>query len=664
VGEDPLHNQKELKEWLAMGILNLNDIWQGEKLIAINNHNFRLVSRRNRNVYHAVNVDTGEKVVIKTSDEREALISRIVYRLGVGARVIDYDANNYFMVIEDVGGKTLSEISNEGSLTLGMAVDVLSKAGEYAEILRQRGIVHNDIASRNIIVSEKGIFLIDYSHAFFSTRLAGSTDFLKLGYLLETLSSPNDGLLKNSLNPGNTKGLSKYALPLVIRIVLEEAKERLDRGLSVSWPQDYETSGDETIDFEPVRAKLAEFTGDGKIESLPVKSELDINRFMDRLRLPLDGFAETFAQSYLYPFFPEGIHEFIIRKISESEGGESYEAFNELLNLVQSEGQSSRGIFAEYLRWYYTKSLSKELKLSTKQKAGIWREAIKIHRRFGVFATTGFLRFAPYLANAHGLESLTAFTDVLLYKNVRYVAPADSISYYDQLRYKLWQENKVMQSFNYADSWMTFSIKIEDGIEYVFSFGVDADLSLKIAEVWKKEGKLLGYGGNSMTHYHANLAFRIFENEKDNVSDRALLYNARIYLISKMFPRIRTILVSPSQFGGEGSAAAEYAMRAGTAIFYIKKIGMRPALNGLPAEQSEEIKIVLKKLQAGLRLDVADLLKLAITPMGMGLSDDWKEKTGKRVEDALLEGVAYDLGSSSAPMGKFLAGVKDVSRML
>jgi len=94
VVRDPLHNQEELKEWLVMSILKLEDIWQDNKIVDIGSHKYKLLTRKNKNVYQAIDTDTGDRVVIKVSDEREELISGIAHHLDYGVRVIGYDSVN------------------------------------------------------------------------------------------------------------------------------------------------------------------------------------------------------------------------------------------------------------------------------------------------------------------------------------------------------------------------------------------------------------------------------------------------------------------------------------------------------------------------------------------------------------------------------------------
>ncbi|MDP8230391.1 MAG: cyclic nucleotide-binding domain-containing protein, partial [Candidatus Gorgyraea atricola] len=667
---DPLYTREEISHNLEAAVLNLEESWRTDKVVSINGDGFRLTGQINTNAYQAVGIDIGQRVIIKASDERENILSKVAHQLGIGVRVIGYDDISSIMVLEDVGGRTLFEMSQEGSLTLGVAMEALGKTAEYIEFLRKRGIVHGDVAARNILVSEKGIFLIDYSHAEFSNRLADSKDLVYLGYLIERLTSSSLELLrKEYLNHEIIAGLSRRSCPLTMRIILADARKKLTpelRQLPVQWLQSEVPGKRETGDgavledteevvipmeeeasLEPSekRTTAYEVTSESAarlkpeaVRPSPERLSLAYAEFAESLQVDLDGFTGSFSRPQIYPLFSEGVFEFIIEKIKEKEGNAAYTAFIELFRAVQFEGRLAEGIFAEYLRWDYPKYRTTALDLANQNKAEIWKQALRIQKRFGILTTVGFLKFAPYLVSMQGSSALVRFTDIISSPAVRCVSPVDSVECFDRLRHILWQDYRIpSQSFDAVDSWMTFSIVLDNDIEYIFSFGIDEESFVRIAEVWYKDGKALGYGGTAIGTSDSILSFRIFEDQLHNVPDRAAIFKARLYLYSRVFPSLREVFVEPNQFGGEDSTESEYALQAGVPVFYIRKLGMKPDIDKLAAEDArgERIKSLVADVQQGRRLGRDEMKMLTLAPMRLELSASWRKEAEKRFSGLL-----------------------------
>jgi serine/threonine protein kinase/cephalosporin-C deacetylase-like acetyl esterase len=98
---------------------------------------------------------------------------------------VDERLEEPFIVMEYVEGETLSERLKKGPLPLEEAVDIASQVAEGLEKAHQKGIVHRDVKSANIMVTESGqAKIMDFGLA----RLREGTAFTKEGAVLGTVA--------------------------------------------------------------------------------------------------------------------------------------------------------------------------------------------------------------------------------------------------------------------------------------------------------------------------------------------------------------------------------------------------------------------------------------------------------------------------------------------
>jgi len=88
-----------------------------------------------------------------------------------------------FIVMEHVGGLSLSEKLNQGPLEIETAVTLASQIAEGLSIAHQSGIVHRDVKPSNMMLTEDGrIKILDFGLA----KLTGGIDITKAGSTIGT----------------------------------------------------------------------------------------------------------------------------------------------------------------------------------------------------------------------------------------------------------------------------------------------------------------------------------------------------------------------------------------------------------------------------------------------------------------------------------------------
>lgn len=98
---------------------------------------------------------------------------------------VDESLENPFIVMEYIEGTTLSNKLKKGHLRLQEALDLAGQAAEGLEKAHQKGIVHRDVKSANIMVTESGqAKIMDFGLA----KRCGGTAFTKEGAVLGTIA--------------------------------------------------------------------------------------------------------------------------------------------------------------------------------------------------------------------------------------------------------------------------------------------------------------------------------------------------------------------------------------------------------------------------------------------------------------------------------------------
>lgn len=87
---------------------------------------------------------------------------------------IDEKGGEFFIVMEFIDGKSLKEILQEKDFTLKEVFDVAIQAAEGLNAAHQKGIVHGDIKSDNLMLTQEGrVKITDFGLA----RLKGTTQY-------------------------------------------------------------------------------------------------------------------------------------------------------------------------------------------------------------------------------------------------------------------------------------------------------------------------------------------------------------------------------------------------------------------------------------------------------------------------------------------------------
>jgi tetratricopeptide (TPR) repeat protein/predicted Ser/Thr protein kinase len=199
---------------------------------------------------------------------------------------IEEAEDELFIVMEYIEGKTLSEVLGGGQLPIDKAIKYAVQAAEGLEAAHEKGVVHRDIKSANIMVTDKGqVKIMDFGLA----KVRGGKRVTTVGSTLGTAGymSPEQargeevdqrtdiwsfGVVLYEMLAGQLPFTSDYDQALVYQILNEEPKqlrelrsdipigveEVIARCLSKAPDQRYQKTGEIVEALSPLRLQTAE----------------------------------------------------------------------------------------------------------------------------------------------------------------------------------------------------------------------------------------------------------------------------------------------------------------------------------------------------------------------------------------------------------------------
>jgi serine/threonine protein kinase len=135
-------------------------------------------------VYRAVDAETGEDVALKQSLDRQhqqrfeveaRLLASLRHPRVVG--ILDYfhDESGQYLVMELVRGVELGELlkqRGQPGLPIPAAIEYVRQSCEALQYVHDQQIIHRDVKPQNMILSERGVVLVDFGIA----RILGDED--------------------------------------------------------------------------------------------------------------------------------------------------------------------------------------------------------------------------------------------------------------------------------------------------------------------------------------------------------------------------------------------------------------------------------------------------------------------------------------------------------
>ncbi|RLF78181.1 Kae1-associated kinase Bud32 [Thermococci archaeon] len=149
-----------------------------------------LVKDRVKKGYRIEQID---KMLRKIRTRKEVKLLREARKIGVHTpQVIDVDEKNYRIVMEYVEGKRLKELLNSADIETIKRISY--EIGRIVGRLHANGIVHGDLTTSNMILSNGKIYLLDFSLGAFSKRIEDQG--VDLNLLFESLKATHFKILK------------------------------------------------------------------------------------------------------------------------------------------------------------------------------------------------------------------------------------------------------------------------------------------------------------------------------------------------------------------------------------------------------------------------------------------------------------------------------------
>ncbi len=136
-----------------------------EAIVRINKEKGIVIKTRNKKSYRTKKLDERLR---KERTRREVRIMKKLEGKLLVPKVLSY--SKYSFVMEFVEGRRLNEIE--------INKEIAKKAGKSLGVLHKNDVVHGDFSRANLILSKKGLYVIDFGLSFISKRIEDKADDL------------------------------------------------------------------------------------------------------------------------------------------------------------------------------------------------------------------------------------------------------------------------------------------------------------------------------------------------------------------------------------------------------------------------------------------------------------------------------------------------------
>ncbi len=144
-----------------------------EAIIIINKKEGFVIKRRVEKPYRIKELDI---IVRKKRNRTEAKIMEKLLNNNLQVPKI-IEIKNFEIVMEFINGKTLKELNDENKLN----EKIIKQMAEIVSKMHELGIVHGDLTLKNFLLSEKGLYIIDFGLSYFSHHIEDkATDLVVL----------------------------------------------------------------------------------------------------------------------------------------------------------------------------------------------------------------------------------------------------------------------------------------------------------------------------------------------------------------------------------------------------------------------------------------------------------------------------------------------------
>jgi Kae1-associated kinase Bud32 len=126
-----------------------------------------LVKERIKKVYRLSEIDNDLR---KSRTKKEARLISEARRAGVDApAIVSVDEKEFKIIMEFVDGKRLKEFFNETNDE--QRAEIAKKVGRAVGKLHDKGIIHGDLTTSNMILKDNKVYFIDFGLGEFSKRI-------------------------------------------------------------------------------------------------------------------------------------------------------------------------------------------------------------------------------------------------------------------------------------------------------------------------------------------------------------------------------------------------------------------------------------------------------------------------------------------------------------